>query len=820
MYVEKSPRKRCAVAVKDGTSILFVVLARPLPPPPPKEPELLMFFEKPSSPVAKQPEPATGNEVEWQKWSAGSYCVPLVVDERGEIQRYDKLCHREFPNLRDAYRQCGPFESFVEFAALFGCLRLDRMYFLVATKVEEAAVLPFGGAILRVGGTEWISFGIPGSEPLYLTSGDRNRLKEFETYSHEGGYYYSDDCDLRRPFPFVSSKDGNGPQFHSDWSRQLRKPFITAGVESCCSVLLRGFAAEKEVLLKDGSILHVLLCGRQNNLNPGPRYFGRGLNAVNAVGNDHVYEYVMWRQGGGNGPIQFAKHTILRGTVPVHWSTRISKTISEPAMMFSQNKEEVLRGCDSYFSFVFTQLVAIMRYDSGEQLTGRGPRLRCVNMLRQSHHSSEEALTKHFTEAVTKSQAALQQAFPGSQLDLVHVDWLNMLKEQGIDRTTTTFWTTLLATFSTDELVTAGTIGVDGGVTLNSCQTSFVRVNCADSLDRTNIGCFYTCFQSTLNMLAYLRLEPDSFVDQNRLPPLEEQEGERPLETTLAMLQLSGSPRRDSVATWQEACNPSLYPAAIGRALSELYVYNGDTIARLYTNSAAMHSNILRGICGLKAAASNMVIATQRRYENAFEDKSKFRNIELLLGRNIDIHFPSMSQAFLKRPVPVENWGCALIAKGIPVGVPCSEIEQAVRKAWDSLVVPRLREDGIPVTSSDALTFIISAEDNEGEYHDEFICAVKQLTFEQDTSGEEDTNAEQNSEHLAVIEFDKDFCRALDAPFLLQENAILKFQTTGVALEPYTYPVLSENGNSRGIVRKAAKSLRSGVKNFVRGLYK
>lgn len=101
-----------------------------------------------------------------------------------------------------------------------------------------------------------------------------------------------------------------------------------------CSTLLRGFASERVTTLRDNSKLHLLLLGRQNILNPGPRYLGRGLNGVHGAGNDHFYEYVMWIESSPSSssaplsPIIYARHAILRGTVPVHWSTQLSVSLA------------------------------------------------------------------------------------------------------------------------------------------------------------------------------------------------------------------------------------------------------------------------------------------------------------------------------------------------------------------------------------------------------------------------------------------------------------------------------------------------------------
>ncbi|KEG14814.1 synaptojanin (N-terminal domain) [Trypanosoma grayi] len=756
-------------------------------------------------------------------WAGGWFVSPLIVNANAEVEMCRAFDRTKFSSFKEAYNVCGPFESIVEYPAMFGCILLDKVYFLVATRVEEVAGLPFGGTILRVAETEWIAFNIPGAAPLRMSVTDKNRLREFQQYKYEKGYYYSDDCDLTKPFPFISSRAGDSPEFHCDWSEHLRQAFRLNGLDNGCSVLIRGYAEGKNIEIKDRSVLCMLLLGRQNHLNPGPRYLGRGLNGNNAVGNDHVYEYVMWRKN-ADGSISFARHTILRGTIPVQWTTQINATIAEPSMIFSPNKEEVLQGCDVYFESLFRQLTALIKYDTGGAPVDAIPKVRCINLLRQNPQSGEGILARYFIEAVRKADAAVRRVFPKDHLDLVHVDWLNLIKDYGIDVATKTFWEAVLAFLapsSSDALATVGSVRPDGSVSRLLCQRQFVRINCADSLDRTNLGCFFTCFQASVFMLGSLGIQLNSFVDQRPLPPLDGQDDFERDGFSAFLAPMAGAKSsfpKPFVGSWYEARNPSLYPVAVGRALSELFVYNGDIVAQLYTNSAAMHSNILRGICGLKYTTSNVVIATQRRFENVFEDRKKFRSIELLLGRNKDIHFPSMSRVFLTRPVPWEHWKCALVAVGVPPGISSSELEGSVRRAWDEMVCPMLCNDGYPPIASSALCFTVTVAEDEVESHTEFVTALGHVTFEQTPPLDEDSCVPQENEQIAVIEFDRDLCRAINVPRLLQERAVLKFQSSNVILTPYEYPVQGSEGDSSGLVHKAANSLRSGLKNFVRGL--
>lgn len=823
MQATRAPRKRCAICVGDGTQVILLALPRPPKAPAPAQLEPLMFFDEPPPTSA----PSSGNirVAETNKWAGGWFVAPFVVNGNGEIRRYRAAGETEFSSFQEAFDACGPFTSIAEYPAAFGCILLDTLYLLVASRVEEAAPLPFGGAIFRVTATEWVPLDIPGAAPPSLSPADRRRLNAFRQYSYEGGYFYSDDCDLTRPFPFVPPERDEGPEFCSDWSEHLRQPFRLLGIADGCSTLLRGFAESKIVELRERSVLHMLLLGRQNNLNPGPRYFGRGLNGKNAVGNDYVYEYVMWKPNEEDGSISFARHTILRGTVPVRWSTKIHASVTEPSMIFSPNREDVLRGCDTYFETVFRRLAALIKYDAGNEFPDAVPGLRCINLLRQNPQCDEARLSGYFVETVRRSDAAVQRLSPTARLELVHVDWIDLMRRVGFDVVVKEVWgaaLTFLALENGEAVATVSSVRPDGSVTRKFLQTRFVRINCADSLDRTNLGCFFTCFQVSVFMLKSLGIGLDNFVDQKPLPPLDGHKAPGSDAHPASPTASSGTKRtfcEPFVNSWCDARNPFLSPVAVARVLAELHVHNGDTVAQLYTGSAAMHSNLLRGLCGLKSTASNTVIATQRRFENVFEDKKKFMCIELLLGRNKDIHFRSMSQVFLTRPVPMEHWKYALLAWGVPPGVTACELEKAVRKAWDEIILCLSQTGQLPNIASTALCFEITMAKDEVEAHTEFATAVGQVTFEQTSpTTDDDANVLQANVQMGVIEFDHDLCDAIDVARVLRQNAVLKIHNINVSLFPYAYPVRTAEEDSVGSVQKVTSSLRSGLKNFVRRL--
>lgn len=837
--VPLAPSKRCAIASKNGKEYLFVVVPKP-PPAPKKEIEPLMFFDTPTSPSATaettSKNPSQGSLYHpGSAWSGGSVVVPLQVTGSGSLCRSMDFGETELASLAEVKTQCGPFTIYQEYAALFGCLRIDRVYALVATAVEHYVELPFSGVIKKIDGTAWIPFQIPGAAPIRVSAPDKTRLREFQEYTHYKGYYYCDDVDVTLPFPFTHSDDCTVPNFACDWSYHLRDPFESCFLTSACSVLIRGFVGERTCVLKDGVKLHLLLIGRQNNTNPGPRYLGRGLNAANGAGNDHFYEYVMWKLHGPN-TITFTRHSILRGTIPVHWTTEVGMSLSEPAMIFSSDKAEVQRGSSTYFEQTFLKLKQTMLLDTGGKCR-TNPQLRCINLLRLNPQNGEGVLARHFLDAVRASDPVIKNAYPGGSLDLVHVDWLNLIKDYGIDVATSTFWEASMGFLGTttapeDSMMTVGMVRRTGEVDRLIAQSRFVRVNCADSLDRTNLGCFFTCLQVTIAMLLTQRIPFSNFPESPAIPNLdasEETGGSNPY--AAAFTPVSGAKQvvqKPFLNTWNEAREPARVPPMIVRALAELFVWNGDCVAMLYTNSAAMHGNILRGVCGMRLTGFNAVIATQRKYENVFEDRKKFRSIELLLGRNQGDHFPSLSQVFLLRPVPYVHWACAILLLSVPETAATKHVEDAIRQCWDTAVLPRLPSLNVPPIESSALCLTITLPgQSEQQDHDVLASTFRQISFSSspppEEAGEsisEDGSVRSRCERIAVIEFDTNLCSVIDAPMLVRQQGYVTVCGQNCITAPYSYPVQNstDSGGMGDAVKNVGTSLKRGIKNFVRGL--
>lgn len=673
------PERRCSVVATKGKQFLLLsVVERPKVE---DELEPLMFFD--STPMTFTPSTSIKEQVSWSK-DTKRKCVILEVSRNGDLVVSPWFSSSSFRNFSEAY--CGldlhQTDSVMEFPVAFGCLLLDKLYVLVAKEVEVGATLPCGGTIWRVTQTQWVPLELPGGDLLGMTSSDRSRLQEFQDYSHTSGYYYSEDANLELPFPFTKREDSVFPNLHCNWSEEIRKSILQCGVPGYNISLIRGFVGERVLTTKEGATLHLVLLGRQNKCNPGPRYYGRGLNNEAAAGNEHFYEYVLWKNA--NGSVAYVKHVFFRGTVPLYWSTEGI----ESQMVF--NPKTVYGGTDTYFTRLFRTAKENMELESPSVEVD--PRIRCLNLLKQDIQQQESILSAYFIEGVQRSIEALSHSFTRAYLDICSFDWLSFSKTFGTEAAVEELWrktVPFLAESSGrhDSPMSLGLIDSSGVVERLISQSRFLRVNCADSLDRTNLGCFFVCLQCTVAMLSVLQIHSNAFQIEPEIPFLESRESSSKY---LPPPTGGGRPTIPSpyVETWGDVMQGKKLAPGVVRALAQLFTDNGDCVARLYTSSAAMHGNLLRTISGTKASTANALIATQRFFENTFEDKKKNRNLQLLLGKNRTTYFSCNCWVFFTLPLPRKQWPQAVVASGIILGTTHENLLTPIKEVLKTCIDP------------------------------------------------------------------------------------------------------------------------------------
>lgn len=688
------PERRCSIVSTKGKHFLLLsIVDHPKPAP---EIEPLMFFE--NSPVSS-PSSSSVKEQILQSSNSNTKCVILEVTENGELMISPWFSSSDLHSFSEAYRALDlhQTDTVLEFPVAFGCLLLDKLYVLVATEVEKGASLPCGGIIWRVTQTLWVPLVLPGGELLGMTSSDRSRLQEFQDYNHSSGYYYSENANLELPFPFTRSEKACFPNLHCNWSEKISQSIIRAGVTGYNISLIRGFVGEQVLVTNLGEKLHILLLGRQNKCNPGPRYYGRGLDSNAAAGNEHFYEYVMWKESSHS--VAYAKHILFRGTVPLYWATEgvESQMVFDPKRVFT--------GTETYFHKLFYTAKKNMELESSS--VEIDPRICCLNLLRQDAQQQESLLTAYFNEGVQRTKKNLSVSFSQGYLDICSFDWLSFSKTFGIQAAVEELWRKVIpflitSTSHQDSPMSLGLIDSSGVVDRLLSQSRFLRINCADSLDRTNLGCFFVCLQCTVGMLSVLQVLPTAFQSEPEIPLLTSREAACKYPSFAS--EGKSSVPAPYLTTWDDVVSGKKVASAVVRALAQLFTANGDCVARLYTNSAAMHGNLLRTISGAKYSTANALIATQRFFENTFEDRKKNRNLDLLLGENRTTYFSSQCWVFFTLPLPRRQWSQAVVCSGILRGTTsdhlCTVVEEIFqKKRIDSSAVIRIclqHEDSPP----------------------------------------------------------------------------------------------------------------------------
>lgn len=159
---------------------------------------------------------------------------------------------------------------------------------LLATRVEQTAVLPGGHRVLLVQEAQWVFLGLDG-----LMSLEEERFWTLIQQQNVcGSHYYCETADITRPFPslFPPTK----PQSEFVWNAWMAQPFSSLGLHYHCPPLLQGAAESIDEVNTFGQRYAFCLLSRRSRRHPGTRYNARGLNDLAGPGNEIEAELIMW----------------------------------------------------------------------------------------------------------------------------------------------------------------------------------------------------------------------------------------------------------------------------------------------------------------------------------------------------------------------------------------------------------------------------------------------------------------------------------------------------------------------------------------------
>ncbi|KAF6264364.1 hypothetical protein COO60DRAFT_1698391 [Scenedesmus sp. NREL 46B-D3] len=427
---------------------------------------------------------------------------------------------------------------------------------LLAEAVRVSGALPGGHEIKTVTQSKWhrINLQQPELDPISQAAAkaelDRG-VDKTTNFPVDGAHYYCETLDISRPFP--SERPPHQPSWAFVWNKALSMPFRNAGLDgpqTVCPALLQGMAESRDMEDFDGRRFGYCLISRRCRLHVGPRYKARGLNEAADPGNEIECDQVVWKHSTAAGkPLAWSRYTWRRGSVPMWWTVNIRNGGMGEAEIKIRTTN-TFRGSRRYVRRLQR------RYMPNPHLEPDGEQAAAAAAAAPA--GSQDAslqvpvvffsLLRKGTPDRDRSEAKLADAFDflAGQLRSVHklpvsyvaLDWHQMDKELGSEALVEAFWSQLGAllppqSFALGTLVKVGPDhtnhdGLDMDAAAGSAaavagngaaaaaaagrqgyssagqgwvarwfkqQRGVTRYNCADSLDRTNVGSFFGAVQ-------------------------------------------------------------------------------------------------------------------------------------------------------------------------------------------------------------------------------------------------------------------------------------------------------------------------------------
>ncbi|KAI1459970.1 putative SAC1 protein [Annulohypoxylon moriforme] len=499
-------------------------------------------------------------------------------------------------------------------------LRLDK-YAIIITKTQPVGRLK-GHMVYKVVSTDFL----PMRERQIRDPDEDQFLSLLKTYIMRGPMYFSYSLDLTNSFQRQAVADNSSPLWmRTDdrffWNKFVQTDLInyrrTGGrsqpgpqpsVDPYILPLIWGTLEIRPTTFKNTQ-LTVVLITRKGRYRAGTRYFTRGLDDEGHAANYNETEQVIVLNDTGRGlggyagssdmqsgkygtsgaEMQVLSYVQTRGSVPVYWA-EINALKYTPKLQ--------IRGIETALG------AAKKHFDEQIRIYGDNYLVNLVNQkgrekrIKDAYEQMVQKLVSSPAEKV-KGDSATEEKFhviePSSskqefdRLHYVYFDYHHETKGMQMHKAM------LLVEQLKDALIAQQYFrGVDmpanGGLETRNYQTSVVRTNCMDSLDRTNV---------VQSMLARWTLDR-MFVD-------------------LGLLQ-----RGETFAT----ADPEFE-----FLFRNLWADNADTVSNSYAGTGAMKTDITR--TGKRTKAGIMgdgKVAVMRYYLNNFRDGPRQDAFDLFLG--------------------------------------------------------------------------------------------------------------------------------------------------------------------------------------------
>ncbi|KAI8640444.1 SacI homology domain-containing protein [Parasitella parasitica] len=340
-------------------------------------------------------------------------------------------------------------------------------YMLTITKREQIGSIQ-GKFIYRVGGFQIL----PLAQDLGKLNEDQKLQEQtfvnlLESHLKNNTFYFSYDYDLtqsiQRQARFSSEKLAEPLYKRADerffWNRFVASKLIDAKFDASNFILpvLQGFVELDQCKINNKNFAWGLITRRSRH-RPGTRYFSRGIDAQGHVSNFVETEQIVLYDGGSNGENIVGEvelsYVQTRGSIPVYWAQVINLKYT-PRLWIGESRKSL----------------AAARAHFDEQIRIYGPQI-LVNLINK----------KGYELPMGQAYARTVEQLNDPRIYYTHFDFHSECSKMRWHRIQ------LLVDQLKDRLSEQGYTYYDTAEkSLKRTQTSVVRSNCMDCLDRTNV---------------------------------------------------------------------------------------------------------------------------------------------------------------------------------------------------------------------------------------------------------------------------------------------------------------------------------------------
>ena len=464
------------------------------------------------------------------------------------------------------------------------------LYVVLITESEPVGNVANKHTIFKVKNAAFYTLELPYEAPLQRDA--RRRVERLKTFPLAERHFWCETLDLTTPL-FVQDCDRD-----FIWNDFWIEPFREIGQSDACVTLLQGTVAS-EVLTVDNRLFRLTIITTRESSHGGTRYYSRGMNASGNPANEVQCELVVEDSLG-----RVWEHSWRRGSVPVFWKTVVTGASASIAVDLNPGRNTKV---------YFDRLKRI--FDQG---------VICLNLLHNQKESAEYDLCCAYENAVRDLE----------NVKYLECDWHRSVKERSLPETVKVLYEITDGTDISMAMCEMGEVveGRNEGGTepvfkfmfpssatrqnaelqFHRQQRSVLRVNCLDSLDRTNVACFFHCARIVSQIFEQIGIGST-------------------ISTYEELLQMDG---------------------ALRTFLAEAFVDIGDCVSDLYTNTPACMTVNFAEVAGLdRNAMSDGAIAMQRRYHNLMTDRKRNKALNIFSGNGLSVFIPSVDCSIAPRCV-------------------------------------------------------------------------------------------------------------------------------------------------------------------------